>query len=180
MKSIKENKRQKLSDIKNGDIFKIGEKEFIKISDSEGATVAILKDTAFYSDFGPNNNLSNMKIIERLEEEFLPNIISEIGEENVLEFDTDLTSLDGVKTYGKITSKVSLPTLDFCRKHVEIFDNHKLDDWWWLATPWSAIPHYNSSCILCVSPSGFIYDYFYYDYFGVRPVLHFVSSIFVS
>ena len=78
-------------------------------------------------------------------------------------------------------SKVSLPTLDFYRANVAIFDEYKVDDWWWLATPESAQPHSAPDWILCVAPSGCVdgggcYD----DYGGVRPFLRFVSSISVS
>ena len=168
------------SKVECGETFKIGDIEFIKFIDKDGVTMAMTKEAVFKSDFGENNNLADSKILERLESEFLPKIIAEIGEENILDFETDLTTLDGVKTYGKITSKVSLPTLDFYREHTEIFDKYKLDSWYWLATPWSALPHYDSSSILCVAPSGIIGNYNYDDNGGVRPILHFKSSIFNS
>ena len=166
--------------INNGEIFKIGDVEFIKFAEEDGIITAVTKDTVFSSEFGKNNNLVESKIIDRLTAEFLPKITAVIGEENVIEFDTDLTTLDGVTTFGKMTSKISLPTLDFYREHTEIFDKYKLDNWWWLATAWSAYPHYNSSCALCVSPLGNVYDINYYYWNGVRPFLRFSSSIFVS
>ena len=164
--------------VENGETFKIGDIEFIKFTDIDGVTTAMTKEAVFKSDFGDNNNLADSKILDRLESEFLPKIIAAVGEENILDFDTDLTTLDGVKTYGKITSKASLPTLDFYREHIEIFDKFKLDDWYWLATPWSALPHYDSSLVLCVAPSGNFYDYGCNGHSGVRPILHFKSSIF--
>lgn len=169
----------KLSEIERGETFEIGNIEFIKFSEENGETIAIAKDIVFHSLFGENNRFDESDILKELKEKFLPGIAQEIGEENILEFETDLTTLDGVKTFGVMRSKISLPTLDFYRKYVDIFDRYKLDDWYWLATPWSAKPHYESSCILCVSPSGRIYDF--YDYVnGVRPFLRFVSSISVS
>ena len=166
--------------INNGEIFKIGDIELIKVAEADGAIIAVTKDSVFNSEFGENNNFADSEILKKLNTEFLPKITAIVGEENVIEFDTDLTTLDGLKTFGKITSKISLPTLDFYREHVATFDKYKLDDWWWLATPWSAVPHYNSSCILCVSPRGDIgIDNFSSDC-GVRPILHFSSSIFVS
>lgn len=175
----KAKEKQKLSKVADGETFKIGGIEFIKFSDIDGVTTAVTKDIVFKSDFGKNNNLANMKIIDRLNDEFLPQIIDEVGAENVLNVETALTTLDGVKTHGNITSKVSLPTLDFYRENVEIFDKYKVDDWWWLATPWSALPHQNSSGILCVSSSCYLcYDGCNVDN-GVRLLLHFSSSIFV-
>lgn len=167
--------------VESGEIFKIGEVEFIKFSDVDGVTTAVTKNAVFKSEFGDNNNFAESTIINRLSTEFLPEIIACVGEENILDIETDLTTLDGVKTFGKTTSKISLPTLDFYRANVEIFDKYKLPEWWWLATPWSAYPHYESSCVLCVSPRGNIDSSNNYDGSnGVRPILRFSSSIFVS
>ena len=166
--------------VANGETFKIADVEFIKFTDIDGVTTVVTKEAVFTSDFGDSNNLANRKILNRLEKEFMPKIIAAVGVENVLDFETDLTTLDGVKTYGKITSKVSLPTLDFYREHTGIFDKYKFDGWYWLATPWSALPHYDSSCILCVAPSGSISHGDYGVLSGVRPLLNFKSSIFDS
>ena len=119
--------------------------------------------------------------MKRLKEEILPKICIAIGEESVCTFPTDLTAWDGLKPYGVMEEKISLPTMDFYRANVEIFDKHPVKGWWWLATPETAPPHGSSNWILCVSPSGDI-DFGDYDYgdFGVRPVLYFKSSIFGS
>lgn len=174
-------KTVELSKVKNGETFKVADIEFIKFGEENGRVIAVAKDCIFDSKFGDNNNLMESKILANLEKEFLPKIIAEIGEENLLEFETDLTTLDGLKPYGNMTSKVSLPTLDFYRQNVEIFDKYKCDEWWWLATPESAQPHDNPYWIVCVSPSGYINGRFGNgNDGGVRPFLHFVSSIFVS
>ena len=110
-------------------------------------------------------------------EEDLPKIEKEIGAENIVEHEVDLLSLDGSDKWGKVNCKVSLPTFDFYRKNVKVFDKHKLDDWWWLVTPDSTSEHYSDNWLVCVSSFGFIdYDY-YYGIIGVRPFLTFVSSI---
>lgn len=174
-------KTVELSTVKNGEIFKVADIEFIKFGEENGRVIAVAMNCIFDSKFGDNNNLTESKILSKLENEFLPKIIAEIGEDNILEVETDLTTLDGLKPYGNMISKVSLPTLDFYRQNVEIFDKYMCDEWWWLATPESAQPHDNPCWVLCVSPSGRVYDWYCYNnYFGVRPFLHFVSSIFVS
>lgn len=172
-------KNIELTKVEVGKVFKIGDFEFIKFSENEGRTIAVSKDIAFRSAFGENNNFNESDVFKRLNDEFLPKIINEVGEENVLEFETDLTTLDGLKPYGVLKSKISIPTFDFYRANVEMFDKYKVDGWWWLATPDTAPPHYEPSWRLCVSPDGRIYGGIYrYDY-GVRPFLNFVSSIFV-
>ena len=116
-----------------------------------------------------------------LVEEFLPKLEKEIGAENIVEHEVDLLSLDGSTKWGKVNCKASLPTFDFYRQNVKIFDKYKLDDWWWLVTPDSTSEHYNDNWLVCVSPIGFInFNIFINDYYGVRPYLTFVSSISVS
>ena len=166
--------------VKEDGTFTVAGIEFIKFP-AEGDRIPVMaKDILFRSRFGSNNDLRQSTVLQKMETDVLPKIIEAIGEENVLTFKTDLTTEDGLKPYGEMESKISLPTLDFYRANVEIFDKHKLDTWFWLATPESAQPHCDPDWILCVAPSGiFYYDYYYYAY-GVRPFLYFHSSIFES
>lgn len=176
-----ENKRVLFENVKDGDVFTVGGVEFIKFPDRGGATPAVAKDVAFYSAFGKNNNFAESKILKRLEKEFLPGIVKAVGEENLAPVETDLTTLDGLKCYGKMESMISLPTFDFYRENAEIFDKHNPGTWWWLATADSALPRCEPVWATCVSPRGhFIGDFCCHDDFGVRPFLNFVSSIFGS
>ncbi len=169
------------SGVKDGETFEVGGMEFIKFPSKNGRTPAVMKDLAFFSSFGKNNNLKESTILERMERDILPKILAEVGEENVCTFETDLTTLDGLKSCGNLEARISLPTLDFYRANVDIFDKHKVDRWWWLATLESAKPHCDPHWILRVSPSGRIY-YGRYGGIGggVRPFLIFNSSIFES
>ena len=173
-------KEIKLSEVKNGEIFNVGGFEFIKFSDENGETVAVAKDTVFRSEYGTNNNLAESKIMEKLEKEVLPKLSEAIGEENILEHEVDLTSLDGLKTYGSVKSKISIPTFDFYRANVKVFDEHKIDKWWWLATPDTTPEHYNNLWGSCVSSVGGINSDSCNITDGVRPFLKFISSISVS
>lgn len=174
-----ETMKEGLSGVKDGDTFKLAGIEFIKFPEVNGMTPVVTKDIIFNSEFGSGNNLKESEILKNLESEFLPKIIAAVGEENVCKFKTDLTTMDGLKPYGEMESMISLPTFDFYRANVEIFDKYKVDAWWWLATPDSAKPHYDPLWVLCVAPSGGIDISDYYDD-GVRPILFFVSSIFDS
>ena len=170
-----------LSNIKDGSTFKIGDVEFIKFFDVDGVTTAVTKDIIFNSTFGKNNNnFAQSIILKSLNDKFLPKIIEVIGEENICDITTDLTTLDGLKPYQELVSKISLPTFDFYRANVEIFDRYPVNKWWWLATPDTANPHYNPIWVTCVAPSGNILNDNYDFNFGVRPFLRFVSSISVS
>lgn len=169
------------TDVKDGETFKVGDIEFIKFPEVNGAVPVVTRDIVFRSRFGDNNNLAESEVMRKLREEFLPKIVATIGEENLCTFKTDLMTLDGLKPYGEMESLISLPTFDFYRANVGIFDQYKVGNWWWLATPESARPHDDQYWILCVAPSGFIdYGDFYFSGRGVRPILFFVSSIFGS
>ena len=165
---------------KIGETFKIGKYEFIRFKNMQGGVAVVLKDILFTSRFGNNNDFSKSDILEKLKS-ILKEIEDEIGAENVLEFETDLTSLDGSKKHGSMKSKISLPTFDFYRDNVSVFDPYKPDTWWCLATPDTTTDHYNDDWIVCVSPRGLINigDY-YYGNFGVRPFCILSPAIFVS
>ena len=166
--------------VKDGTTFQVAGMEFIKFPDVDGKTPVVMKDIAFRSRFGDNNDLRTSDVLKRMEKEILPKIIEEVGEENLCTVQTDLTTLCGLKTYGVMESRISLPTLDFYRANVEIFDKHHVNDWWWLATPDSAKPHDNPNWVLCVSPAGIVSRDDYGSSYGVRPFLFFKSSIFES
>ena len=167
------------SGVQDGQTFMVGDIEFIKFPDQGGMTPVLAKSIAFFSSFGGTNNFAESQILTRMREDFLPKVTEFVGEENICLFKTDLTTWDGLKVYGELESKISLPTMDFYRQHVDIFDQHKVGRWFWLATADSAKPHDDPWYVLCVSPSGDLHNVdFYRDYFGVRPFLYFDSSIF--
>ena len=178
--STAEAKTATLFKVKDGDTFKVADIEFIKFPDKDGMTPVVARNILFNSTFGDNNDLRSSNPMKRLKEEILPKICIAIGEENVCTFPTDLTAWDGLKPYGVMESKISLPTFDFYRENVEIFDRHKIEKWWWLATPDSTKTHDWDRWVVCVAPSGFIYYGYYCGFNGVRPFCIFESAIFGS
>lgn len=171
------NEKVMASEIADGETFVVAGIEWIKFPEKDGRFVAVAKGSIGDKTFDLNsNNFANSSLLKYLEDETLPKIEAEVGTENVLEFETDLFSLDGHRKYDVMTSKIGLPTFDFYRGNKEMFDKHHLDDWWWLSTPNGEI-----YLVACVAPEGFVdfYISFYRDC-GVRPFLLFSSSIFVS
>lgn len=167
--------------VADGETFQLAGIEFIKFPSVNGRTPVMTRDPVFHSRFGDNNDLRSSDVLKKLQKDFLPKIVAAIGEENVLTFETDLTTLDGLKPYGVMESKVSLYTLDFYREHVSIFDKYPVKDYCWTATPESAQPHDDPFWVVCVSPSGCIgNDGYFCNYYAVRPILILESSIFES
>lgn len=171
----------KIPAVKDGEVFSVGGVEFIKFPEVDGTVPAVAKNTVFDSRFGDDNDLRCSDVLKKLVSDFLPKIIGEVGAENLCTVKTDLTTLDGLKLYGVMESFVSIPTFDFYRANVEIFDKYRPEHWWWLATADSAPPHSSPKWVSCVAPSGiFSNDFCYIDDIGVRPFLSFKSSIFES
>ena len=167
-----------LYEVNIGDTFKVADVKFIKFTNDGDKVIAVAKDSLYDSRFGDDANFGESDIKARLEKELLPKLEAEIGEENIFEFETDLLALDGTRPFPNVKSKISLVALDFYRQNREIFDKHILDDYWWLSTPDSEA---YKRIGLCVSPSGYVDNYFSScSYFGVRPFLIFSSSISVS
>lgn len=154
--------------------------EFIKFPEVNGKVPVVARNLLFTSKFGDNNNLNNSCFLKNLNELY-EKIASEIGEENICEFETDLRTLDGLKPYPALEAQIGVPTFDFVRQNADVFDMYPVDDYWWTATPESAKPHDDPNWVVCVSPHGDInYDRSNYYYYGVRPFLIFESTLFVS
>lgn len=169
---------RKLAEIANGELFEVAGIKFIKFSEENGRVVAVAKDIAFASRFGDNNNFATSDIKKRLEAEILPKLESAVGSENIVAHEVDLLSLDGSDKWGKIECKISIPTFDFYRANVKIFDKYNPRKWYWLATPDSTSEHGSDYWVRCVGLSGFIdHNVSFCDNFVVRPFINFVSSI---
>lgn len=174
-------KNVRIPKIKDGETFELAGFEFIKFPSVNGETPIVMRDYAFDSRFGNNNDLRSSDVMRRMQDEILPKIAAAVGEENLCTIKTDLATLDGLRPYGVMESKISLPTIDFYRANGEIFNKYKPSRWCWLATPESAQPNDGPHWILCVSPSGYVYNVNYNDEdSGVRPILILKSTIFES
>lgn len=144
-----------LAEVGVGEVFQAAGFEFIKFYDENGNTVAVAKDILFNSVFGDNNNFAKSDVLKKLKKDVLAKIEKEVGKDNVVKHEVDLLSLDGSEKWGKMKTKISLPTFDFYRKHVKIFDKHKVNGWWWLATADTTTDHYDYDYwVSCVSPRG--------------------------
>ena len=170
----------KLSDIPVAETFKIGKHEFFVLKQRCDTTAVILKSLLHESEnFGENNNYNGSNI-DKICNDFAKEIGNIIGEENLVEYTVDLTSDDGLDDYGQIKRKMSLITCEQYRRYVRTLDKHKLDKWWWLATPFSTPTHEDDDWIKCVSPSGRINCDGRDISGGVRPFCILKSNIFVS
>ena len=171
----------KLCDIREGEIFKLGEYEFVVLEHNNGTTKVLLKDILCRSAFSDEDCDFKKSKIKKILADFDEKISAIIGIDNVIPHLVDLTSNDGLKDYGETTERISLLTSEMVRKYVHILDKYKPEIWWWLVTPYSTPAHGYSEYVLCVSPQGFInFINYFNDCFGVRPFCILNSDIFVS
>lgn len=124
------------------------------------------------------NDWKVSKLRKYLNTEFYQKLVSAVGEENIIEFERNLLSLDGQTEYGTCMDKVSMINVDEYRKYRSLIPN--TGDWWWTITPDSTKCNNDSRWLAVVSPSGSFFNYFYYYVNGVRPFCIFSSSIFES
>ena len=177
----KANKVQ-LSELKPGEVFKIGKHDFIVLEQKNGATKVISKgfmaeDIVFDEDTRDYSKSNLKKVIEN---DIQPIIEAELGADNLVEHTVDLISVDMQHEFEPCTCKVRPITFDEARRYNDLLANKELDDWWWTCTPWSTANRSWKYAMSVVSSSGIICrNCCYYD-IGVRPFCILKSNIFVS
>ena len=165
-----------------GEVFKIGEHDFIVLEQTDGQTKVISKGfMAKNIRFDRNARDYNKSSIKNLiEKDIQPIIEKEVGADNVVEHVVDLTSVDMQNEFKPCRCKVRLITFDEARQYNNLIANEDLDDWWWTLTPWSTDKRGWDSSIAVVSSSGFISNGNCNYIIGVRPFCILKSNIFVS
>lgn len=153
----------------NWKILDITEKGYMCLADK-------LEDSMEFDE--RSSDWEGSQLREYLNTEFFEKISDEIGEENIITFNRDLTSLDGQTEYGECEDMVSLLTIDEYRKYRKLIPNTNF--YWWLISPWSTPCNDWNRSVTVVAPSGNI-NYFSCDVsIGVRPFCIFSSLIFES
>ena len=125
-----------------------------------------------------SSDWAGSQLREYLNTEFFEKISGEIGEENIITFNRDLTSLDGQTEYGECEDMVSLLTIDEYRKYRKLIPNTNY--YWWLISPWSTPCNDWNRSVTVVAPAGNFSNYYCNGSRGVRPFCIFSSLIFES
>ena len=138
-----------------------------KLKEENGNTYYHLCKPLFESEFGTDNNYANSAVRKKLlEHEFTLGLQKEYGDRLVPAV-MDLTALDGLKDYGKVTDIIGIPDLNLyreCRENILAGDR-----WWWLSTPNSTPSGTGSSGVRFVRSNGYV-DWNQCDWNGgVRP-----------
>lgn len=185
VKKLEEEEKQskvQLSTLNPGDVFKIGEHDFIVLMQCREETAVISKgfmaENVKFDDDSRNYKESNLKkVIENL---IQPVIEKEVGSKNLIEHEVDLTSVDMQDEFGGFKCKVRPITFDEARLYNNLLVNKNLNDWWWTCTPWSTEDRGWKYSIAVVAPAGIISINYCCRSGGVRPFCILKSNIFVS
>lgn len=185
VKKLEEEEKQskvQLSTLNQGEIFKIGEYDFIVLEQCEERTAVISKgfmaENVKFDEDSRNYKESNLKkVIENL---IQPVIEVEVGSKNLIEHEVDLTSVDMQDEFGGFKCKVRPITFDEARLYNNLLVNKNLNDWWWTCTPWSTGDRGWKYSITVVAPAGNVSNYCCSISNGVRPFCILKSNIFVS
>lgn len=171
-----------LSSLKPGEVFKLGEHDFI-VLDQDGTQTKVIskgfmaKDKKF-DDNSRNYGESSLKHL--IESEIQPVIEKSVGVDNLVEHTVDLVSVDMQNEFEPVECKVRPITFDEARKYNDLLIAPEIGDWWWTCTPWSTEERGWKYSLAVVCPSGVI-NFYYYNYcLGVRPFCILNSNIFVS
>lgn len=144
--------RKEVEEWRDKNIIMICGQPCTKLKEENGNTYYHLCKPLFESEFGADNNYANSTLRkELLEHEFTANLQKEYGD-RLVPVVMDLTALDGLKDYGKVTDIIGIPDLNLyreCRENILVGDY-----WWWLSTPNSTPSGTGSSCVRCVRSCG--------------------------
>ena len=176
-----------LGKVRQGERFKLDGVEFVKLDCDEEATFVLTADTlpeccAFEDDDAEREDHNNFdrSLVQKIMERFWRDQHSPIFKA-LVERPIDLTSMDGMTTYGKPFTVARLLTIDEFRKYRRFIPLTSKP--FWTATPWTTLrsPYSDASIAYCIYAGGSVYiGYVCCAYFAPRPALYLQSSILVS
>lgn len=169
----------KLSDLKSESVFSAEKKKFTVLEQFENTTaVAEIGELEKRKFDHTSNNWAISDLRKYLNTDVLNTYEQLFGKENIVESESDLTSLDGLTDYGRCDDKIRIMTFEERRKYQHLYE--RKEEWEWLITPWSTTKRGWDSTICAVSPWGRIYYNFCSGDIAVRPFCILKSNIFVS
>lgn len=186
LKGILNTSKKLLKDCKIGEVVtdNIGVKWIIIRHDEDGTTrlwrKELLPETRRFDK--ESNNFYGSEIQKFLNAEYIKYIEEGFGKENLCIQEVDLTSLDGLTTYGVCKCPIRLGGIDEYRaaRKKGLF-REKNSNPFWLDTPDSTNEGYSDSAVQFVSYDGNVsYGNCCWDDYSVRPFISLKSNIFVS
>lgn len=176
MRQITQAESVELVSIKPGRIFMDTKgTEYIVLNQSDGVTEILQRKVLKKRmAFGSCNDWKTCPIHSFLNYTYLTSL-DPVFRDSIVEFDTDLLSLDGLDEYGVVKDKISLLTLTKYRKYRKVIED--VDDHWLLATPDSTASGWSEKECLAINGRGAVYSTSCSTPLGIRPYFILDSSI---
>lgn len=172
--------RKKYQKLEAGNTVEVAGIKWLVLDKLEKGYLVISED--FYGEYKEFDNSKNdwkvSSLRNYLNTKLRKKIEEDVGEDALVKFERDLTSLDGQTEYGTCEDYVSIITFDEYRKHRSLLPN--TEKYWWTLTPDSTSCNDDSRWLRVVSPRGNVLNDNCICINGVRPVCIFSSSIFES
>lgn len=166
-----------LSTLSRGETFQNG--RFVVLDHREGVTAVLdlmERPERVFDEETPDWRISELRTY--LNTDVLKEYEELFGDENIVETEADLTTLDGQTEFGTCTDKVRLLTFEERRKY-QGFYNHS-GEWEWTVTPWSTKERGIDTSVCVVSPGGYVGNDYCDNDNAVRPFVSLKSNILVS
>lgn len=171
---------KKLSTLQAGTHFMYGGVEWVKFEDIGAGTLCLAAEPVFRRVFDEENcnDWRKSSLRRELNGVFLDALVAEgANRAAFLDWESDLTSDDGMTDYGTAVDKIALRSDALCRKYRDI--TPPVDEWCWNLTPWTC-DHEYSCHVRSVYSSGALISSNAYNGSGVRPLCYLKSEISVS
>lgn len=174
---------RKLGALKNGRVFNYAGVNWVKLDDLNGGALVLSADSLFRRAFDTDgkNNFALSSLNRELNGDFVEALCREgAKKEDFVPLVLDLTSDDGMKDYGVTSALIGLLTCEQFRKYRALIPNLSAEDWWWLLTPDSCLPQYDSLVRYVLTDGALYSTYAYNGSRGVRPLCILKFGILVS
>ena len=137
--------KKQLSKLMPGTLFLYRERGAVVLEHTGGGVFVQLIDSIGRHEFGPTNDWRTSKLRKYLNSTFAKDLC-EGNMDELLDTVTDLTAMDGLTDYGHSIDKVTLLTVDQCRRYRYIRPLPK-EGWEWTSTPdgTPSSPHTNNT-----------------------------------
>ena len=167
-----EKKGKAVKDLKAGDRFVYGGIAWVKLDDAHGGALVLAvnkqADAAF--DKNESNNWATSSLRKDLNAykngHFTWAVLKDVNKADLIEFERDLTTDDGMTEYGTCKDFISLYTCNEYRKYRKLIPD--CGAWHWTITGDSLV--YSRRVRNVSSGGSLIYDSAYNGYYGVRPL----------
>lgn len=161
-------KEENIGTLSAGEHFGFKGFEWIVLDNNvDGGVLAVMTSTWNNKEYRFDDDGCNNYAKSSLRRKLLNELLSVLGEDNLIPHEVDLVADNGDDRYGTVTDRVFILSCDEYRKyrkHVPL-----LPEWMWTCTPWYISDTGNSGNVRYVNGTGSLNDYYASGSGGVAP-----------